>query len=299
MKKISSMARIVVCVALACGGELGIAAETIQRSVPADARGAVEIVNTAGQVRVQGWDRNEVQVSGKLGGGVDRLDLQSGGRRTSINVVVPAGERDAGATDLVVKLPRDSALSISTISADQIVTNLRGAQRLQAVSGNIATEQWQDDVEARTISGNVEIRSDGGRGETLVNTVSGAITLVDAPEQLALETITGDMKVSADKLDRARIRTTNGELRLTAALTATARLDAESVNGNLHFLLREPLNAQFDVETFNGDIVNCFGPKPTRTSEFAPGNALRFAQGKGDARVRIKALNGRIEICKR
>jgi DUF4097 and DUF4098 domain-containing protein YvlB len=298
MKKISSMARIVVCVALACGGELGIAAETIQRSVPADARGAVEIVNMAGEVHVQGWDRNEVQVSGELGAGVDRLDLQSGDRRTSINVVLRPGERNVGATELMVKMPRDSALSISTVSADQTVRDLRGTQRLQAVSGTIATEQWLEDVEARTISGDVEIRSHGGRGETIVTTVSGDITLVDAPEQLSLETITGDMKVSADRLDRARIRTTNGGLRLTAMLTAIARLDTESINGSLHFLLREPLNAQFDVETFNGDIVNCFGPKPTRTSEFAPGNALRFKQGKGGARVRIKALNGRVEICK-
>jgi hypothetical protein len=299
MKKILSMARVVVCVALACGGELGIAAETIQRSVPADARGAVEIVNMAGAVRVQGWDRNEVQVSGELGGGVDRLDLQRGDRRTSINVVLPPGEHRVGATNLVVKVPRDSALSISTVSADQTVADLRGPQRLQAVSGNIATEQWLEDVEARTISGDVEIRSHGGRGETIVNTVSGDITLVDAPEQLSLETITGGMTVSADKLDRGRIRTTNGDLRLTAALTATARLDTESINGDLHFLLWEPINAQFDVETFNGDIVNCFGKKPMRTSEFAPGNELRFTQGEGDARVRIKALNGRVEICKR
>lgn len=299
MNTILSIIRFAAYVALACGAEVGVAAETIQRNVPADARGAVEIVNVAGEVRVQGWERNEVQVSGELGGGVDRLDLRSGARRTSINVVRLPGERKAGATDLVVKVPRDSALSISTVSADQIVTDLRGPQRLQAVSGNIATQQWLEDVEARTISGDVDIRSHGGRGQTVVNTVSGAITLEGAPETVALETVSGDMEISAEKLDRARIRTTNGELRLTAMLAAAARLDTESINGSLHFLLREPVNAEFDVETFNGEIVNCFGPKPMRTREFAPGNALRFTQGEGDARVRIKTLNGRVEICKR
>lgn len=299
MNTILSITRLAACVALACGAEVGVAAETIQRNVPADARGAVEIVNVAGEVRVQGWERNEVQVSGELGGGVDRLDLRSGARRTSINVVRLPGERKAGATDLVVKVPRDSALSISTVSADQIVSDLRGPQRLQAVSGNIATQQWLEDVEARTISGDVDIRSHGGRGQTVVNTVSGAITLEGAPETVALETVSGDMEISAEKLDRARIRTTNGELRLTAMLAAAARLDTESINGSLHFLLREPVNAEFDVETFNGEIVNCFGPKPMRTREFAPGNALRFTQGEGDARVRIKTLNGRVEICKR
>lgn len=298
MKKTLLTARLAACMALACS-DAGVAAETIQRSVPADARGAVEIVNAAGEVRVQGWDRNEVQVSGELGGGVDTLDLRSGERRTSINVVPPRGKRKAGATDLVVKVPRDSALSISTVSADQVVTDLRGPQRLQAVSGAIATEQWLEDMEARTLSGDVDIRGHGGRAETVVGTVSGDITLVNAPQELSLETVTGDMKISAEKLDRARIRTTNGDVRLTATLAATARLDAESINGDLSFLLREPVNAQFDAETLNGEIVNCFGPKPTRTHEFAPGNALRFTQGAGDARVRIKALNGTVEICKR
>ena len=299
MKKTLLTARLAACVAFICGCDFGVAAETIQRSVPADARGAVEIVNVAGEVRVQGWDRNEVQVSGALGEGVDKLDLHSGERRTSINVVSLPGARSAGPTHLVVRVPHDSALSISTVSANQIVTEMRGPQRLQAVSGDIATEQWLEDVEARTISGGVDIRSHGSRGETVVNTVSGDITLVDAPAQLSLETVTGDMKVSSEKLDRARIRTTNGELRLTATLAATARLDAESINGNLQFLLREPVKAQFDVETFNGEIANCFGPKPMRAHEFAPGNALRFTQGGGDARVRIKSLNGRVEICKR
>ena len=296
MKKIMLAARLAASLTLACGG-YAIAAETVQRSVPADARGTVEIVNVAGEVSVQGWDRNEVQVTGELGRGVDRLDLQSGERRTSINVVPLPGERRSGSTELVVKVPRDSALSINTVSADQFIKDVRGPQRLQAVSGNIATEQWLEDLEAKTIAGSVDIRSHGGRCETMVNTVSGDITLADAPETFSLETVTGDMKVAADKLDRVRIRTTNGELRLTAVMSAMARLDAESINGDLSFLLREPVHAQFDVETFNGEIANCFGPKPVRKHEFAPGNALRFTQGEGTARVRVKTLNGKVEIC--
>ena len=48
------------------------------------------------------------------------------------------------------------------------------------------------------------------------------------------------------------------------------------------------INAEFDIETFNGDIDNCFGPKPSRSREYGPGNELRFTQGKGDAQVRMK-----------
>ena len=95
-----------------------------------------------------------------------------------------------------------------------------------------------------------------------------------------------------------RIQTTNGELRLRAALAADATLDTEAINGDLSFLLQSPVNAELDIETFKGDIDNCFGPKSVRTREFAPGNALRFKEGNGSARVRVKTLNGGVEICR-
>jgi hypothetical protein len=34
-----------------------------------------------------------------------------------------------------------------------------------------------------------------------------------------------------------------------------------------------------------------------RTSEYAPGQELRFREGSGAARVRIKTLNGDISVC--
>lgn len=294
----SKTLRVPLCaaaIALACCASAN-ASETLERTVPADARGEVTIVNVAGEIRVLGWDRNEVQISGELGDHL-RLDLRSTDRRTSINVVRSSG-RSSGFADLVIRVPLESTLSTNTVSADQTIENLRGAQRLQAVSGSISTQQWSEDVEAKTISGEVAIRGHGGKAETSVNTVSGEITLIDAPAEFAFETVTGDMKVTADELSRARIRTTNGELRLTGKLAPDARLDAEAINGDLHFALRGTVNAQFDIETFNGEIDNCFGPKPVRMREFAPGNALRFTQGTGDARVRVKTLNGGVRLCK-
>jgi DUF4097 and DUF4098 domain-containing protein YvlB len=107
------------------------------------------------------------------------------------------------------------------------------------------------------------------------------------------------MTVSLDQLDRGRIKTTNGDLNLTTALGNDARIEAEAINGDLHFNLRGEINAEFDIETFNGDIDNCFGPKPTRSRQYGPGNELRFTQGKGDGRIRIKTLNGGVMVCKR
>jgi DUF4097 and DUF4098 domain-containing protein YvlB len=273
-------------------------AEEIERHAPADPRGEVVIGNVAGDVRVIGWDRNEVRVEADLAPGVERLEFESQGARTLIKVVLPKG-RNSGSSDLVVHVPRASSLSISTVSADQTIDDVRGAQRLRAVSGTINTDVWNEEFEINSVSGDVVVSGHGGKAIARVTTVSGSVRLNEIGPELDLNTVSGDMQVRAAQLSRARIKTTNGDLDLRAALTKDARIDAEGINGDLRFRFSGAVDAEFNIETFNGDIDNCFGPKPRRTREFGPGIELRFKEGDGDGRVRIKALNGTVEICNR
>jgi DUF4097 and DUF4098 domain-containing protein YvlB len=116
--------------------------------------------------------------------------------------------------------------------------------------------------------------------------------------EIAINTVTGDFNIDAGELTRGRMRSTNGDLDLTATLARDGRLDIETINGDLNIDFEGSLAAEFDIETFNGDIDNCFGPEPVRTSKYAPGRELNFREGDGDARVRIKSLNGGITFCK-
>ncbi|HEY5759540.1 MAG TPA: DUF4097 family beta strand repeat-containing protein [Steroidobacter sp.] len=273
-------------------------ADEVSKTLPADARGEVEIVNVAGTVEVSGWDRAEVKVDADLGSSVEKLDFRNDGQRTLIKVVLPRMSSGSGSSDLRIKVPQGSGLIINTVSADQIIKDVRGMQRLQAVSGNIDTEFGPGDLEMKTVSGDIRAQGDG-KGLVRATTVSGDLQITKGGPELDVNTVSGDMTVSLDRLDRGRIKTTNGDFNLTTALGEDARIDAEAINGDLHFNFRGPVNAEFDIETFNGDIDNCFGPKASRSREYGPGNELRFSEGKGEARVRIKTLNGGVMICKR
>jgi DUF4097 and DUF4098 domain-containing protein YvlB len=275
-------------------------AEEIEKRAQADPRGEVVIVNVAGEVQVTGWDRNEVQVNADLSEGVQRLDFKTSGARTTIEVVLPKGRSYQGSTDLVVHVPRNSSLTTNTVSADQTIKDVRGMQRLQSVSGQIQTELWNEDLELKNVSGEIQVNGHSGKGALRATSVSGDLRLHHIGPEMELNTVTGDMQVQAEEVSRARIKTTNGDLELRAAsLTRDVRIDAEGINGNLRFRFRGALDAEFDIQTFNGEIDNCFGPKPHRVSEYAPGNALRFKEGNGEGRIRIKALNGTVEICNR
>jgi DUF4097 and DUF4098 domain-containing protein YvlB len=294
----SAALQAAVCMALLASAPL-VAAEQVSKTQPADARGEVEIVNVAGTVQVSGWDRAEVSVEADLGSSVERLEFRRDGSRTLVKVVLPRMSSGSGSSDLVVRIPRDSSLIVNTVSAEQTIDSVRGSQRLQAVSGNISTEFGPGELELKTVSGDILARGLDGKGLVRATTISGDMEIHKAGPEIDLNSVSGDMTVNLERLDRGRIKTTNGDLNLTAALTDSARLEAEAINGDLTFSLRGAVNAEFDIETFNGDIESCFGPKPSRSREYGPGNELRFSEGKGDARVRIKTLNGGVSICKR
>jgi DUF4097 and DUF4098 domain-containing protein YvlB len=292
--------RVVVTVAAALLLGQAARADEVDKSAQADPRGEVVISNVAGEVQVTGWDRNEVHVRADLSDDEQRLEFRTSGARTTIEVVLPRGHSYRGSTDLIVQVPRNSSLTMTTVSADQTIKDVRGMQRLQAVSGTIQTELWNEDVEVKNVSGEVNVRGHSGKGTLRATSVSGGLRLEDIGSEMELNTVTGDMTVRVAELSKARIRTTNGNLELRAAkVTDDLRIDAEGINGDLRFRFPRTLDAEFDISTFNGDIDNCFGPKPHRTSEYGPGNALRFKEGNGDGRVRIKALNGTVEICNR
>lgn len=291
-------AAIAVALGLIAAGASG---EAIEKRAAADPKGEVEIVNTSGSVRVMGWNRAEVEVRGELDDEAERLDFATEGTRTIIRVLLPRNRRDYGGSDLVVRIPEASALTVNTISADQEIDGVKGAQRLQAVSGMIHTEVSGEDFQAKTISGDILVTgtSAGKSAMYTVTTVSGDLTLTKISGEVDVETVSGDMSLEASELARARVRTTNGDMEIRTKLASNGRLDAETINGDVTVKLLGTVDAEFDIHTFNGEIESCYADEAVRSRERGPGHDLTFTRGSGSARVRIKTLNGGVDLCGR
>jgi DUF4097 and DUF4098 domain-containing protein YvlB len=270
----------------------------INKLTAADPTGTVEISNTAGTVTVTGWDRNEVEVTGELGKGTERLDFTTADKITRIKVVLP-NRSDVEDTDLIVKVPAKSLVSVNTVSADIGVQGVRGTQRLQSVSGEMRTESSGEDIECRTVSGDVNIAGSGRKGLVSITTVSGDATATRLAGEVNGSTVSGNLTLGVGETSRSRLRSTSGDLTLQGSLAADARLDIESISGDVRLDLVGKTGADFDVASFSGDIRNCFGPQPVRTDEYAPGKEWRHQEGDGSARVRIKTLSGDVSVCRK
>jgi len=271
----------------------------INERAAADPAGSVEVSNVAGTVRVIGWDRNEVEVTGELGVGAEKLEFAVADKVTRIKVILPRKTSNVEDTDLVVRVPAASRLSVNTVSADIEVQGLLGAQRLQSVSAEISTAAAGEDVECKSVSGDVTVNGSFKKGLLTITTVSGDATALRVAGEVNANTVSGDITLGLGETNRSRVRSTSGDLTMAALLAADGKLDAESISGDVRLELVGAVDAEFDLSSFNGEIRNCFGPKAVSTSEYAPGKELRFREGQGTALVRIKTMNGDISVCRK
>lgn len=274
------------------------AAEEIDRTLDAAADGSVNISNISGSVTVEGWNRDQVQVTGELGKNVEELIVERSGSKVIIKVKVPKRGGRGIESDLHVSIPAGSSLDVGTVSADIDVSGVLGYQKLEAVSGDIDTDTDEADVSAGTVSGDVEVRGRGKNAETRGTTVSGDVVFFDVAGIVAGESVSGDVTINGGSFDRASFNTVNGDVEFTGALRDGGKLTAETVNGDVELDFEGEITGRFDIDTFNGDIDNCFGPKPERTSRYAPGQELNFQEGDGDARITVSTMNGDISICR-
>ena len=272
---------------------------TFERVVPAQPRGVVELSNVSGKVEVSGWDRSEVSVHAELGSGVERVEVSSEGGRTSIKVLLPHSSSHGGEAELHVKVPKESEVDVSAVSAEVITTTVLGVQRLSTVSGEVSAELGGADFELKTVSGDVHLKGRGQPARLHVSTVSGDVHLEHGGGDLEASTVNGTLIVSLDSARSVRARTTSGDLRFVGKLARGAEFEATSVSGDLNVRASADGGFTYEVSSFSGDISDCFNANPERASQYGPGTRLEGTRGEGAGHVRLKTMSGDVQLCDR
>ncbi len=284
-----------------CAGTLASASNdrTFDQLVATQPRGVVQISNVSGRIEVSGWDRNDVSVHAELDSGVERVDVASEAGRTTIKVVLPHTSAHGGEARLQVKVPKDSELDVSAVSAALTTQGVLGVQRLSAVSGNIEAELAGADVELKTVSGDLRLEGHGQPARLHVSTVSGDVHLEHGAGDLEASTVNGALVVSLDSARGVRVRTTSGDVRFEGKLSRGATLEATTVSGDLKVSAGAEGGYAYDVASFSGEITDCFNASPERVSQYGPGSRLEGTRGEGAGRLRLKTMSGNVQLCDR
>ena len=211
---------------------LPAAAQTaVKQTHPQAHGGRVEIENIAGQVRVRGWDRDEVSLTGTLGPG-QRLDVNESADRLQFEVVYPRSSRNGNGAQLELRVPRGAVLQAEVVSADLDVDQIDLARlQLKSVSGEVVAAGRAKEARLESVSG--DVRSTVATTRLNLSTVSGEIAAPSgASGQVSAESVSGDISLSTGQVAQLRAQSVSGTTGLkVAGLAPGGSIAAESVSG--------------------------------------------------------------------
>jgi DUF4097 and DUF4098 domain-containing protein YvlB len=272
-----------------------LADEDFSRTLSADPKGQVEVSTFGGVVDISGWDQSQVDIKGELSSSVERVDVAGDGHRTSIRVIM----RNGGEATLKIRVPKYSEMEVTAVSADIHTHGVLGEQRLKTVSGDIYAELNASDVETKTVSGNTSLRGDRKPISLRATSVSGDIHYERGAGDLEGSTVSGSLSASLEPGKDVRVRTTSGDVTLDGKLSNAASLAAETISGELQMQMKTEGGYRYEINSFSGDIENCFNKEAERSSRYGPGSRLLGSLGEGKGEVRLKTMSGDINICDR
>ena len=307
--------QMIALAGLALGATAARAQEAVNRTVPSAPTGLVEVYNPSGSVRVVGWDTPEIRVTGELGRGTERLEVEGGPENTTIRVVLPRSGHNIGGSDLEIRLPSGKRLVVRSTSADVAVSRVSGDVTVTSVSGELDVEAASPTVRLTTTSGDVRVT--GTAGESLeassvsgdvevaatapaisARSVSGDLRVTTGAERITANTVSGDARVGGSRIQVLSFESVSGNLTLEGALQRGATVNVQSHSGDVEVALPAAVSADFQVSSFSGDISTAFGGEVRRTNRYAPGRELRFSTGDGGL-VSIKTFSGNVRLRKR
>lgn len=298
------LSRNVFCIAMLAAFPV-MAATPINESRPLDATGQVHIGNVTGSIIVRTWNKPEVRVTGSLGKGAEKLEIDSTPGSIDIEVKYPSNStgwnpwgrsgNKMEPTILEVTIPQRASLDINSVSANVDVQQMAGRKlSVASVSGPIVVSASSPgQAKFENVSGDITLRITTPDVE--VSSVSGDVKLGGGLNgQVELESVSGNLSLLAQPLGKLRVSTVSGDLSLKAGLKPGGTINVESLSGEVDLNLLRNTGAKLHVETFSGDIRSPSGT--VHKEDHGPGKSLDTTYGDGRGQIHVESFSGDVNI---
>ncbi|KLD62572.1 DUF4097 family beta strand repeat-containing protein [Dyella japonica] len=261
----------------------------------------VSISNVKGAVTVSAWDRNQVQVTGRLGDGAKPLAIEGSNSNLSIKVESQGksglfswgSDSSMGATTLDVRVPKGASLDVDVVSAPMNIDGIDGGSiKVNTVSGKARINARSPSVEADAVSGSLELA--GSAEKVALQTVSGDILAPNVGAEANLQTVSGRIHVSGGPWRRLNLSTVSGDVQLAGGVAPNGSYDVDSMSGDVQIQVPSNLSAIIKASTFSGDLRSDFGT--VKKPEHGPGSELEATAGAGGAKMNVETFSGDLRI---
>ena len=201
--------------------------QEITKTFPMRPDGSFELNNVNGTVRIEGWDKSEVEVRA-IKTTPDKqsllelvtIDMVATPDALSVSTRYPQQEGVEVAVDYVIHVPKHAQLNhVNNINGTLRVFSSESLGELHTVNGNIEVYESSGDLHAHTTNGNiyVELKHPGDMRGAFAETMNGSVMLaipVDLPAELEARCMNGSFSSELPMIMKsaAQPRTVRGQL---------------------------------------------------------------------------------------
>jgi hypothetical protein len=284
---------IVSLLLLCCLTSNALAQRQVNRRQPLQSDGAVRITNLVGTIRVHGWDRDSIAVTGEISR--RGMGFFMGGDRAAVKLGVDTPSEDVSAADpstLEVWVPTGSRVRVKSARATIDVANVTGTLDLTSTGGNITVKGVPRELTVESIDGDIAL--DGAVTWLRARSAGGDIVIRGGAEDLVAASVSGMVAVSGGPVRAARLETMTGAVSFEASIARGAVLDVGTHSGVVAIVLPKGSTPTVEVTTVAAPIENNLTPqRPTARGD--AGRDLSLALG-GDARLTIRSFKGPVSL---
>jgi len=279
--------------------------------------GELSLSVNSGEIRLNTWDKNEVQVTVRGLYDENTSDLKIAQEQNNVRVRFNGGWSDPDELVFVVSTPARYNLDLRTSSGDiSLSGNVKGIVRAftnggdiktGSIDGNTTINTQGGDITAGNISGNAEVYTSGGdillgkiSGTADISTMGGDVTVEEISKKVNIKTHGGDIRVGNTGGDtelftfggdiivrfangNCRLSTHGGDIKLDGAKGIVA---AKTYGGDLRIL---NVTGAVEAVTSSGDITVELYPANSNSSKIVTQNGSILFSISEQAKAEITA----------
>jgi DUF4097 and DUF4098 domain-containing protein YvlB len=218
---------------------------------PLSAGGNFQLDNINGSVQVEGWDRDEVEVSAVKTalndpGDLDQvqIDVESVPGQVAVHTKYPSSTETGVTVEYHVHVPtRVLLMAVKTVNGSVLVHGMKGGGDLRSVNGDVEVTDSAGRFNAKTTNGNLtlQLRNIASGAPMDIETVNGSVVLTlpsDTRANLKVQNMNGDFSSELPVI-AATAPTTVGAFRAKLG-TGGGEISLRTINGAIHLVRERP-----------------------------------------------------------
>ena len=279
----------------------------VEKSIAVDEKINLQFCVSEGNVKVTGWDRNEVRVFINEGSQIGFNVIQSNdetkmpvwiavlGYEPSKNKGKKVDECLSGG-DIEIEVPRNATVNIKSRESKTKIDSVRKVN-VKNIGGGIFLNNIAEGIEAATYEGDVTVEKSSGAMS--LESLSGNILAFDVHADeigdiFKAKTSSGIITLQDIGHRQLEIETNSGSIKFNGAFAKGGQYNFGTTNGAINLIVPQnsscKISASYGFGAFNSDIPMQNVVKSQATSV----KNLSATMGNGDCTLNLRTYNGAI-----